>query len=320
MEFKEFLSIVSQKKKTLWGFVALFLVLGALFVAIQKFQYSSKSQVLVVQENNRTLDAYAASRSNEYLSGILASVISSNSFYTKVTETNFGIETAYFGDNPRSQMETWTKTVKARSVNDSGIISIVVYHPDRVQAEKILRAVNYVLMTQHASYHGAGDTVKVRLIDQPVTSTLPVKPNIPLVGGGAIVIGVLVGLVYIYLNAPHDPTAIPSYGFRELPPGIPSRAFRDLEAPYAAPVPRPEPPRQPPYQSGPVRGQLPEQALSNLDPAHPIPYHDRPEPVTHYGQYAKVPLQPELYDEGGGYFEGDIEPGTLKGNMKNLLS
>lgn len=199
MELHDFINLVARKRKTVFGIIALFIILGAGIIAVQRFKYSSKSQLLVVQEYNRTVDAYTASKSNEYLSSVLANVVVSNSFFTKVTEAGFNINTGYFGDNTKDQMKEWNRTVTAKSINDSGIISIVVYHPDRSQAEKIDRAINHVLMTQNTAYHGSGDAVKVRLIDQPITSTLPVKPNILLTIGLAIALGFVTSLIYIYL-------------------------------------------------------------------------------------------------------------------------
>jgi capsular polysaccharide biosynthesis protein len=199
MELHDFINLVARKRKTVFGIIALFIILGAGIIAVQRFKYSSKSQLLVVQEYNRTVDAYTASKSNEYLSSVLANVVVSNSFFTKVTEAGFDINTSYFGDNTKDQMKEWNRTVSAKSISDSGIISVVVYHPDRSQAEKIDRAINHVLMTQNAAYHGSGDTVKVRLIDQPITSTLPVKPDIFLTMALAIALGFVTSLIYIYL-------------------------------------------------------------------------------------------------------------------------
>ncbi|MCX6793025.1 MAG: Wzz/FepE/Etk N-terminal domain-containing protein [Candidatus Falkowbacteria bacterium] len=200
MELHDFINLVARKRKTIFGIVAIFILLGIGVIAVQRFKYSSKSQLLVVQEYNQNIDAYTASKSNEYLSNVLASVVSSNSFFTKVLESGFDIDASYFGDNPKDQMKQWQKTVSAKSINDSGIIAITAYHPNRDQAEKIDRAINYVLMTQNTAYHGSGDAVKVRLIDQPITSSYPVKPNIFLTLGIAIALGFIAGLVYVYLT------------------------------------------------------------------------------------------------------------------------
>jgi len=200
MELHDFINLVARKRKTIFGIIAIFILLGVGVIGVQRFKYSSKSQLLVVQEYNQTVDAYTASKSNEYLSSVLASVINSNSFFTKVLESGFEIDSDYFGDNPKDKMKKWQNTVEAKNINDSGIIAVKVYHTNRAQAEKIDRAINHVLMTQNAAYHGSGDSVKVRLIDQPITSNFPVKPNIILTLGIAIVLGFIAGLIYVYLT------------------------------------------------------------------------------------------------------------------------
>lgn len=199
MEFQTFLTLMKQKRTTILGVMALFLVVAAILIAVQPFKYSSTSQLLVVQEYSGVVDAYTASKSSEHLSSVLASVVGSNSFFTKVTTTSPSINTAYFGVTAKDQIKEWHRTVKAQNINDSGIIAITVYHPNRSEAEKIAGAVNYVMMTQHSAYDGAGEAVKVRLIDQPVTSSFPVKPNIIIIVGTALLLGFIFSLMYIYV-------------------------------------------------------------------------------------------------------------------------
>ncbi len=214
MEFKDFINLVAKKRKTVYGIIALFILLGVGVIAVQRFKYSSKSQLLVVQEYSQSVDAYTASKSNEYLSSVLANVVTSNSFYTKVTEAGFSIDQSYFGDNTKDQMKEWDKTVTAKSISDTGIIAIAVYHPDRNQAEQIDRAINFVLMTENTAYHGSGDAVKVRLIDQPIDSSWPERPNFILILSIALVLGLITALMYVYLT-PQTIVAPHSYGQRE---------------------------------------------------------------------------------------------------------
>jgi uncharacterized protein involved in exopolysaccharide biosynthesis len=202
MELHQFIKLIRLKRKTIFGVIALFILVAGVVVAFQRFKYSSESQLLVVQERQgAVVDAYTASKSSEQLSRVLASVVTSNSFYNKVTAGSPSINVAYFGASPKEQMKQWRKTVTARNLNDTGIIAISIYHPDRTEAEKIAGAVNYVLMTQHSAYDGAGESVKVRLINQPITSNLPVKPNLPLIFGLALALGLTSGLIYVYLLA-----------------------------------------------------------------------------------------------------------------------
>ncbi len=304
MELQHVVQLVRKRKKAIAAIMALFLVIGAVVVFAQRFKYSSTSQVLVVQEYNRTVDAYTASKSSEYLSSVLANVITSNSFFTKVKEAGFGIDTDYFGSEAKDEMEMWQETVSAKSINDSGIISISVYHPDRAQAEKIVRAINHVLMTQHTAYHGSGDSVKIRLIDQPITSKLPVKPNIPLTAALAIGLGFVTSLVYIYLMSD-------MYALGSAQPLLHSRPPRPHPSAYPAMRhERPAPARTE------VRGQHPAQAVAYLDGET-----FQPPVATPYGNYTQVAV-PEEIEEEGGYFdenETTVEELVRHGNMRNVL-
>lgn len=307
MELNAFLKLLVAKRQTLYGVIALFLVVAALIIAFQPFKYSSKAQLLVVQESSTTIDAYTASKSSEYLSGVLASVVTSNSFYTKVMESGFGVNADYFGDTPKEQMKAWEKTVSAKSVGDSGIIVVTVYHPDRAEAEKILRAVNFVFMTQHSSYHGSGNTVKVRLIDQPVTSAFPVQPNIPLIAGLALLMGALSGMLYIYLL--NENAAIEHYSLKSQAAGarLPSRIHHSEHG------------RQPHnHTNGRVRGQAPAEAVAIINDNSAIDfYYEAPVAQSPYGHHSVVSLENNFVDEPSS--EAPPEVGRLHGDMRRLL-
>lgn len=294
MEFHHFLQFMSSKRKTVYGIIAIFLLVGVLTIAVQRFKYSASSQLLVVQEYSGPVDAYTASKSTEHLSNVLASVINSNSFFTKVMAASPTINSQYFGDNPKDQMKEWGKTVEAKNINDTGIIAISVYHPNKVEAQKIAGAVNYVLMTQHSAYDGAGEAVKVRLIDQPISSTIPVKPNIPLILGSMVILGFLSSLVYIYLLS--ENVAVKQREFaNETQPAflartsVPKQTFENKFTDF-----RPFHTEQPAYRP-----------TSQLSP---------------YGQRSRVTLteQPIITPDD---MEGVIDPETIvrQGNMHNIL-
>jgi len=153
---------------------------------------------LVIQ-NFSNPDPYLASKSTEYLSNILAKVIYSNSFFENVLESGYYINKNYFGQTVKEQMKIWAKTVSAKSMNDSGIIALNIYHTDRSQTELINRAVVFTLQTKHGLYHGGGENVSIKVIDEPITSNYPVKPNLVLNFGLALALGLVFSLIYIYL-------------------------------------------------------------------------------------------------------------------------
>ncbi|MFA6548751.1 MAG: hypothetical protein WCT39_02300 [Candidatus Margulisiibacteriota bacterium] len=195
------LNLLKKKKGTLITIVALFLVFSLGISLVQKLKYGSESKVLVYQKFPGGTDIYTINRSNEYLSGVLASVVASDSFYEEVKNAGFSIDFNYFAKEGagKDELKKWEKTVSAKPLADSGIMQIDVYHPDRYQAEQISRAVNFVLMTKNQNYHGGGDSVVVKVIDKPTVSNWPVKPNILLNLALALIFGLVLGLTYIYL-------------------------------------------------------------------------------------------------------------------------
>jgi len=198
MELKDYLSLINKKKSTIASFVFIFLILALILTVAQPFKYGSSSQVLIIQ-NSVSSDPYTASKSTEYLSNILAKVVYSNSFFENVLNSGYAIDKNYFGQTIKSQMKIWNKTISAKSNNDSGIISINVYHKDRSQTDLIARAVVYTLQTKHGLYHGGSDNVSIKVIDDPITSNYPVKPNLILNFGLALFLGLIFSGVYIYL-------------------------------------------------------------------------------------------------------------------------
>jgi capsular polysaccharide biosynthesis protein len=195
----DLVNLIGQKRQTLVSIFLLFLLVGFLVVLVQDFKYGTRSKILVIQEGAGRVDPFAVSRSVEYLSDLFTRVIYSNSFFNEVMNSDFNIDKSYFGESSTRQMRNWNKTISARKIEDSGIINLAVYHKDNYQAGQIALAVNHVLINNHHNYHGLGSSVKINVIDQPVTSNYPVRPN--LVYSLLIIIAgsLFFGLVYIYL-------------------------------------------------------------------------------------------------------------------------
>ncbi|MFH1823067.1 MAG: hypothetical protein ABH830_05200 [Patescibacteria group bacterium] len=209
MQFSEYLKLIDKKSKSIISIIIIFLIVGVIITFIQPIQFGAESKLLIVQNFPQGTDPYAIARSNEQLSNVLANVVSSNSFYNDVMNSGYNIDQAYFSQNNNKvkEMNKWRQTVSAKALNDSGIITVNVYHTDKGQLEQISKAVNYIMQTKHKSYHGAGDNVVVKVIDKPIISIYPVKPNIMLNLILAMLLGLITSLIYIYL-LPEDKYSI----------------------------------------------------------------------------------------------------------------
>lgn len=201
METNKFNHYLKLNKRLLAYFVLGALVIALIVSLVQPFKYDSQTRLLVMLENSSPTDASAISRPNQYLSGLLSKVAYSGSFYNEVLNIDPNIDRAYFGATDKEQLKTWQKTISAVPVNDLGIIDLNVYHTDKAQALEIAQAINQVMITKNNLYHGLGNQVKIVVIDQPITSAYPVKPNLLLNLGLALILGLAVGLAYIYIKS-----------------------------------------------------------------------------------------------------------------------
>lgn len=191
--------MIRRKKQIIIAIMAIFFVLSLFFTAVQPFQYKSSIKLLVIQNFDKNIDPYAASRSNEYLSAILSKVAYSDSFLSQVLDSGFNIDKQYFPDDINDRVKEWGKMIDVQPVESTGIIDVSAYHTDKYQAEQIVRAIGRVLIEKNGDYHGYGDSVSVKSIEGPVTSKWPARPNLILNLAAALVLGLIAGLNYIYL-------------------------------------------------------------------------------------------------------------------------
>jgi capsular polysaccharide biosynthesis protein len=201
MEFQEFLNLIGKRKKTILAIVFVTLVLTIAVSLISPLKYGAKSRLLVLQDSNGA-DAYSLSKSNEYLGNLFTQVVGSGSFYDQVRASQYNIDRNYFAGSYSDQLKKWNQTVQADTQSDTGIIEINVYHPNIQEAKQISLAVNDILINQNQAYH-SGQNIKVSIIDQPLVSNYPVKPNLPYNGAVALVASFIISLFYIYIFPEH---------------------------------------------------------------------------------------------------------------------
>jgi len=197
MEFNEFLNLIKKKKQTIFTLMLTVLMLTLVLSLAQTMKYTVKSRLLVVQ-NSADNDAYTLSKSNEYLGNLFAEVVYSSSFYDRVISSPYGINENYFSGTYNQQVEKWQKTIKTKTQGDTGIVEIYVYHPQPTEANKIALAINDILINNNQDYHG-GQNIKISIIDQPITSSYPNKPNLPYNLILALFGSFIISLFYIYI-------------------------------------------------------------------------------------------------------------------------
>ncbi len=198
MEFLDFAKLLRRKKSTILTIVFLALILTLGISLVNPLKYGAESRLLVIQ-NTAGTDPYTVSKSNEYLGNLFSQVVYSSSFFEFVVNSNYNVDKNYFSGSYSQQLKLWQNTIQAKTLSDTGIIEIAVYHPDPYQAQQIALAANDVLINKNFNYQGNGDAIKVNIIDQPLISAYPVKPNLPQNLAVALAGSLLLSLFYIYL-------------------------------------------------------------------------------------------------------------------------
>lgn len=160
--------------------------------------YESRVELLIVQK--ATTDTYTAQKAAEKLGKNLITIIHSFDFLDRVIATGF-IKPEQFSSNPKEKSKQWNKLVKAQVVPETGIINVYGYGISQGAAENVALGVMQVLTTNAADYHGAGDSVTIKHISGPITSDRPVKPNIPLNGVAAGVLGFMMVYTFFLLQS-----------------------------------------------------------------------------------------------------------------------
>src|SRR3989338_9148060 len=153
------------------------LILSLAVAFIQPLRYSSTVRLLVLQDPGIAADAFTASRSEERIAENLATVVFTTTFFDQVMDAGFNISQQTFPTKDAARRRAWGRAVSATVARGAGLLTISAYHPDPRQAEQLARAVASVL-TQHAGEYTSGGHVQVRLIDAPLNSRFPVKPNL----------------------------------------------------------------------------------------------------------------------------------------------
>ena len=187
-----------------WHTIVMFgllgLVLALIVTFVQPLQYSSTARLIVLQDVGTSVDAYTASRSEERIAENLATIIYTTTFFDQVMDAGFSIDEDLLDEDEYKQRRNWLKTVDATVSRGTGLLTISAYNKEVGQAEQIVQAVAFVL-TEYVDEYTSGGNIEVILIDEPLNSKWPVKPNILANIFSGFILGGLVGVGYVFLQA-----------------------------------------------------------------------------------------------------------------------
>ncbi len=179
----------------LWGVV--FVVVTSTVSLFWPKQYSADSQMLIISRDRTGIDPYTQAKSAERIGDNLAQVMQTTDFYQKVFEqvgTTFD-KTRWQNLDDRHQRKQWQKDVKASMVYNSGLMNLTVYSTNAVDAAALSQAVMDVVVSRGWEYVGAD--VALKIVNTPLASRFPARPNILLNVILSFALGVIISGLWI---------------------------------------------------------------------------------------------------------------------------
>ena len=302
MDTKDFIQLAKKRKMTVINITLIFVIIGLIITLAQPLKYRSKSRLLILQPNTAA-DAYAVARSNQYVGGLISEIIYSGSFLDSLNASTFSFNRSMFNGSYKQNLKLWGKTVYAKSGGDTGVIDIEIYHTNPEEAKNISIAVNELIVSGQSPYKFNANQTKISVIDQPVVSTFPVKPNVPINLAMSLLFGFLSGCSYIYLfpkKQLSEKLAKEIFGSDEIKVKRHKPIVQNFQPVYTA--------TQPTFETNPA--YIPKMVPENL----PVFAQDDSD--------EEIESEPEE----GGYFEDSEEevqiprsPFNFKGNINNVL-
>jgi len=193
-----FFKILQHKWSAVFIIAITTVILSLLLSFLEPIQYSSTVRLLTIQRSSLNLDPYTAIKSSERIGDNLSQIIYTSTFFDKVLSAGFDVNKSIFPKDERKKRKMWSKMVDAQVSRGTGMLTISVYHKDRDQATQIANAIAYVLTIEGWEYIG-GD-LQIKLVDAPLQSRFPVKPDFLLNGAMGLIFGAIIGVGFVYLG------------------------------------------------------------------------------------------------------------------------
>ncbi len=184
------------------GFLASLLTVG--LSLLRPLEYRATSRLLItpyVASSGEVFDQFTALKSAEQMGNTLKQVVDTTLFQNRVMQAPYDIRPHLFETDPRKRRKEWSEKVHVDIIPGSGVLVVSVFDVDRGRAVNIGKAVSDTLVNSGQEY--LPGQVEVRLVDPPLLSRFPVKPNIAFRALAGLLFGVLLAVVYVFAH-PHN--------------------------------------------------------------------------------------------------------------------
>ena len=181
------LNILVRRHRLLLTVGLVFAGASLLITLLFPLQYRADAQVLIISRTRTGVDPYTVVKSAERVGENIAAVMKTDDFFAKVKDQKgYTIDWRPFTNLPeRDKRKRWQKTVQASVVYGTGVLNVGAYDENAETARSLAGAVVDTLAARGWEYVGGDVTIKV--VNAPVSTRWPVRPN--------LIVNVMAGLV-----------------------------------------------------------------------------------------------------------------------------
>ncbi|MAG11200.1 MAG: hypothetical protein CMI52_00105 [Parcubacteria group bacterium] len=191
-----------------WRFILIVGIVAGLLVGglsfFQTLEYRATSRLLItpfVSNTGEVFDQFTALKSAEQMGNTLSQLSETTLFQNRVIKVPYDIRADLFENDARKRRKQWSKTVQVDVVPGSGVLVVSIFDESKNRAVALSRAVSDVLVSSGHEY--LPGQVEIRLVDPPLLSKYPVRPNIPFRALAGLLFGMLLAVVYVFIT-PHN--------------------------------------------------------------------------------------------------------------------
>ncbi len=187
------LTRIQKGWKMIFGLGMIVAVLSGALSLLLPLEYRADAGVLIVSKSRYGVDPYTVVKSAERVGENLVQVMQTDDFYEKVkAQEGYSINWRPFEALPeRKERKKWQKSVQGSVVFGTGVLNISAYNTNPRVAQDMAGAAADALVAKGWQYVGGDITMQV--VNSPVATDWPVRPNIILNAVLGLMLGGLLG-------------------------------------------------------------------------------------------------------------------------------
>lgn len=170
--------VLKKRSKVILLVGLLVAILSLITSMLFPLQYRADAQLYIISGARYGADPFTIVKSAERIGENITQIMKTNDFYQKViAQPGYQLDLSEFQNvEERVKRKRWKKTINGSVVFGTGVLNVSAYHENPEQAKAFAGAAVDTLVERGREYVGTDVTMKV--VNHPVATKYPVRPNL----------------------------------------------------------------------------------------------------------------------------------------------